>query len=124
MFTFRGHAALQALFLAFLDAGKPTAALCHGTCLLLDLKRADGTPVIRGRRITGFANVEEDYADQAVGRKVMPFRIEDEARALGAEFVTGPAFAPFATQDGNLITGQQQNSGHVVAERVMAALAR
>lgn len=83
---------LQTLFLAFLAAGKPAAALCHGTCLLLDLKHRDGSPLIRGRKMTGFANSEEDFADQVVERKVMPFRIEDEARKLGADFVTAAAF--------------------------------
>jgi putative intracellular protease/amidase len=122
MFTFRGDAALADLFIKFHTAGKPSAALCHGTCLLLDLKNADGTPFIRGRRMTGFANSEEDFADQVVGQKVMPFRIEDEARALGAEFVAAPAFQPHALADGNLITGQQQHSGHEVAKLVLAAL--
>jgi putative intracellular protease/amidase len=122
MFTFRGNQALLDLFKTFLDAGKPAAALCHGTCLLLDLKKADGTPFVKGRRITGFANSEEDFADQAVGQKVMPFRIEDEAPALGADFVAGPAFQPHAIADGNLITGQQQHSGHEVAKLIIAAL--
>ena len=122
MFTFRNHLPLQKLFLAFLDTGKPSAALCHGTCLLLDLKLADGSPLIRGRKITGFANSEEDFADKVVGQKVMPFRIEDEARRLGADFVTAPAFQPFAVRDGNLITGQQQHSGHEVATLVLQAL--
>ncbi|GAB4168545.1 MAG: type 1 glutamine amidotransferase domain-containing protein [Terrimicrobiaceae bacterium] len=124
MFTFRGNTHLLDIFRSFLDSGKPSAALCHGTCLLLDLKLADGTPLIKGRRITGFANSEEDFADQAVGQKVMPFRIEDEARALGADFIAGPAFQPHAVQDGNLITGQQQHSGRVTAELVLEALAR
>jgi putative intracellular protease/amidase len=122
MFTFRGDAALAALFMQFYGAGKPSAALCHGTCLLLDLKNADGTPFIRGKRMTGFANSEEDFADQVVGQKVMPFRIEDEARALGAEFIAAPAFQAHALADGNLITGQQQHSGHEVAKLVLAAL--
>lgn len=122
MFTFRGNQALLDMFKTFLDSGKPTAALCHGTCLLLDLKNADGTSLIKGRRITGFANSEEDYADQAVGQKIMPFRIEDEARALGAEFVAAPAFQPHAIADSNLITGQQQHSGHEVARLIIAAL--
>lgn len=123
MFTFRGHAALQRCFLAFLQSRKPSAALCHGTCLLLDLKQADGSALIRGRTMTGFANSEEDFADQVVGRKVMPFRIEDEARQLGANFVAGPAFRPFAVRDGNLITGQQQHSGAEVARLVLESLA-
>lgn len=122
MFTFRNNAPLQQFFLAFLNAGKPAAALCHGTCLLLDLKHADGSPLIRGKKMTGFANSEEDFADQAVGQKLMPFRIEDEARKLGADFVAAPAFQPFAVQDGNLITGQQQHSGAAVAKFVLKAL--
>ncbi len=122
MFSFRNHQPLQELFLAFYSSGKPSAALCHGTCLLLDLNSADGTPLIRGKKMTGFANSEEDFADKVVGQKVMPFRIEDEARKLGANFVTAPAFQPFAVCDGNLITGQQQHSGHEVAKLVLQAL--
>jgi putative intracellular protease/amidase len=122
MFTFRNHQPLQKLFQAFYASGKPSAALCHGTCLLLDVKNADGSPLIRGKKMTGFANSEEDFADKVVGQKVMPFRIEDEARKLGANFVTAPAFQPFAVRDGNLITGQQQHSGHEVAKLVLQAL--
>jgi putative intracellular protease/amidase len=122
MFTFRHHPGLQACFRAFLDAGKPAAALCHGTCLLLDLKNPDGSAYLRGRRLTGFANSEEDFADRAVGQRVMPFRIEDEARKLGADFVAAPAFQPHAIRDGNLITGQQQHSGDATAQLVLAAL--
>lgn len=124
MFTFRQHAALDALFMAFVEAGKPHAALCHGTCMLLDLKTSEGKPFIQGRTMTGFANVEEDFADQVVGQKVMPFRIEDEARALGANFVRAGAFEPFAIRDGGLITGQQQHSGRAVAELVIQAVGR
>lgn len=54
--------------------------------------------------MTGFANSEEDYADQTVGQKMMPFRIEDEAKKLGANFVTAEPFSAYAIQDGNLIT--------------------
>jgi putative intracellular protease/amidase len=124
MFTFRAETQLQKLFVAFHDAGKIAAALCHGVCLLLDLKRSDGEPLIKGKTITGFANVEEDYADSVVGKKVMPFRIEDEARRLGANFIRIGAFRAFAVRDGNLITGQQQNSGAEVARLVIEALGR
>lgn len=122
MFTFRNNPELQKLFMDFYHTGKPTAALCHGTALLLDLKDKNGKPFIKGRKITGFANSEEDYADKVVGQKVMPFRIEDEANKLGAKFVTKPAFTSFAIQDKNLITGQQQNSGRAVAQLIVKAL--
>lgn len=122
MFTFRNNPELQKLFMDFYESGKPTAALCHGTALLLDLKDKKGRPFIKGKKITGFANSEEDFADKVVGQKVMPFRIEDEAIKLGARFVTKPAFTPFAVQDKNLITGQQQNSGRAVAELIIRNL--
>jgi putative intracellular protease/amidase len=98
--------------------------VCHGTAALLDVKLSDGSLLIRGRHITGFANSEEDFADQVVGKKVMPFRIEDEARRLGANFVAAQAFRPHAVRDGNLITGQQQYSGRAAALLVIEALGR
>ena len=122
MFTFESAEALHDAVLAFYDAGKPTAALCHGTSVLLPLRTAAGTPFLQGKTITGFANAEEDQADAMVGQQVMPFRIEDEARALGATFVTGPAWSAFATRDGHLITGQQQHSGAETAHLVIEAL--
>lgn len=122
MFTFPQATVLHRLLAEFWAAGKVTSALCHGTAALLYVTLADGTPLLRGRTLTGFANSEEDYADQFVGKKVMPFRIQDEAVALGANFITAPAFRPFAFRDGQLITGQQQNSGAEVARLVIAAL--
>ena len=122
MFTFETAAGLQETFLSFYKAEKPSAALCHGTALLLYLKDDEGKPIITDIKMTGFANSEEDYGDNVVGQKMMPFRIEDEATKLGANFVTAEAFSAHALQDGNLITGQQQNSGAAVAELVIAAL--
>lgn len=122
MFTYRGRDDLSAAILTFFEAEKPTAALCHGTCALLDVKTSDGRALIEGRTMTGFANVEEDYSDAAVGQKVMPFRIEDEALELGANFIVGGLFRAFAVRDGNLITGQQQYSGANVAQLVVQSL--
>jgi putative intracellular protease/amidase len=122
MFTFRENHELADLFMQFYTANKPSAALCHGTCLLLETKLSDGSPLIKGKTITGFANSEEDYADQIVGQKIMPFRIEDEAKKLGANFITKEAFSSHALRDGNLITGQQQNSGTETAKLVLDAL--
>jgi putative intracellular protease/amidase len=122
MFTFKDAVGLHALFMDFFKSGKTSAALCHGTSLLLYLTNSDGTPFVKGRKMTGFANSEEDFADKAVGRKLMPFRIEDEAKKMGAQFTTKPAFQPYAVRDGNLITGQQQHSGGEVAKLVISAL--
>jgi putative intracellular protease/amidase len=66
--------------------------------------------------------VEKDYGDAAVGMTVMPYRVDDELRARGANFVQAGLFKAFAIRDGNLITGQQQYSGTKVAELVIEAL--
>jgi putative intracellular protease/amidase len=122
MFTFKNATGLQNKFLEFYNKEKISAALCHGTSLLLYLKNKDArTPLIQGKKMTGFTDEEEDYADKAVGKKVMPFRIEDEAKKLGAIFQKANAFEPFAIQDDNLITGQQ-HSGAEVAKLVIEAL--
>jgi putative intracellular protease/amidase len=52
----------------------------------------------------------------------MPFRIEDEARRLGANYVQAGVFKAFAVRDNQLITGQQQYSGTKVAQLVIEAL--
>lgn len=124
MFTFRENAELQQLVRAFYEAGKVTSAVCHGTAALLDVRLSNGSYLIAGRQMTGFANSEEDYADNMVGKKVMPYRIEDEARKRGANFCAAAAFGSFALRDGQLITGQQQNSARAAAELVIAALGR
>ena len=122
MFTFRSDQKLNGLVRTFYESKRVTAIVCHGTAVLLEVKLSDGTPLIAGKQMTGFANSEEDFADKVVGQKVMPFRIEDEARKLGANFVAAPAFRPFAVRDGNLITGQQQFSGRAAAALVIEGL--
>lgn len=108
---------------AFYEAGKITSAICHGTCVLLKAKLSDGTLLVKGKTWTGFANSEEQYAEHAVGQKIQPFWIEDEARKIrDTNFVTGGLLAEFAVRDGLLITGQQQVSSGAAARKVIAAL--
>jgi len=132
MFTFADATALHAKFSEFHATGKVTAALCHGTAILRYATLPDGSALVAGKTVTGFANVEEDFADQAVwdagalerGTHVMPWRIEDEVRKLGANFIQGGLFKPFAVRDGNLVTGQQNFSGAEVARVVLEAAGR
>lgn len=123
MFTFEGASTLHQLFLDFAYADKITAALCHGVSLLFYLENKDGTPFVKGKNITGFTNAEEDDVDASVGMEVSPFRIQDKALELGANFVEKAKYTAHAVQDGKLITGQQQNSGGITAEMVIKALA-
>ncbi len=123
MYTFIENAELHQFFTNFYLTGKPTAAICHGTCVLLKTKLPNGKYLVEGKRWTGFASTEEQYADSYVGMKIQPFRIEDEARKMpNSRFEVGAPFSAYAVQDGNLITGQQQNSGQAAAELIVAAL--
>ena len=123
MYTFKGNKELEDLFASFYEAGKASAAVCHSTALLLGAKLSNGQLLVKGKTWTGFANSEEDFADQAVGMKIQPYRIEDEARKLeGTNFKVVPAFSSYAIADGNLITGQQQNSGAAAARMVVDLL--
>jgi putative intracellular protease/amidase len=106
----------------FYKAGKVTAVLCHATCLLLKAK-VNGKLLVDGRTWTGFANSEERFADEFVGKRIQPFWIEDEAKKLeGTNFIVASRFKAHAVRDGHLITGQQQFSGTAVARLVIEAL--
>lgn len=123
MYTMYKNPAIEKFFADFYATGKPAAAICHGTCILLHAKLPNGKLLVDGKKWTGFANSEEQYADNYVGMKIQPFRIEDEARKIrNTRFVTAAPFSAFAVKDGNLITGQQQNSGASAAELVVKAL--
>ncbi|MEL6344695.1 MAG: type 1 glutamine amidotransferase domain-containing protein [Myxococcota bacterium] len=132
MFTFQDAVALQQAFAAFYEAGKVACALCHGTAILRYATLSDGTPLVAGKTVTGFANVEEDFADHAVWDAgmlsrdvhVMPWRIEDELKKLGANYIQAGLWKGFAVRDGNLITGQQNFSGAETAELVIETLGR
>lgn len=125
MYTFRGNKDLEQLFVNFYESGKPSAAVCHSTTLLLEAKKSNGELLVKGKTWTGFADAEEEFADQAVGMKIQPYRIEEEARKLQeTTFKVAAPFSSYAIQDGNLITGQQQNSGAAAAELVVELLSK
>ncbi len=56
------------------------------------------------------------------GQRLMPWRIEDELKAIGANYIQAGLWKGFAVRDGNLITGQQSQSGMETAEALAAAL--
>jgi putative intracellular protease/amidase len=123
MYTFWTDERVHRLVAAFHAAGKATAVICHATCVLLKARHRDGSLLVEGKTWTGFANSEERFADDYVGRKIQPFWIEDEARKLeNTNFITGGRFKPHAVRDGNLITGQQQYSGAAAARLIVEAL--
>jgi len=130
MFSFESATPLHETFAAFYEAGKVAAALCHGVAILRYARLSNGEHLAKGKTVTGFANVEEDFADNAVWsmgllpreRHVMPWRIEDEMRRIGANYVQAGRWRGFAVRDGNLLTGQQNFSGMETAEALIRAL--
>jgi len=123
MYTFKGNKSLQNLLVSFYENNKHIAAVCHATTVLLETKDSNGALLVKGKTWTGFANLEEDFADQAVGMKIQPYRIQDEAQKIpDTTFKVAPAFTSYAIRDGLLITGQQQNSGAAAASLLIEAL--
>ena len=130
MFTFEKATDLHRKFVEFYEAGKVACALCHGTAVLRYAQLSNGEYLVKGKTVTGFANVEEDYADNAVwemkllsrDKHVMPWRIEDELKKLGANYMQAGLWRGFAVRDGNLVTGQQNFSPLETAEVLIRAL--
>ena len=101
------------------NAGRPTAAVCHGPAGLIKALRPDGKSILSGKKVNGFTNEEETAAGLMA---VVPFHLESRLKELGATFESGPMWQPFAVRDGNLITGQNPQSSALVASHVVAAL--
>jgi putative intracellular protease/amidase len=123
MYTFMDNDELHKLVVSFYEAEKPVGIVCHATCVLLKARTKDGNLLVNGKTWTGFANSEEQFADNFVGTKIQPFWIEEEAKKIeNTNFITAGIFKPFAVRDGLLITGQQQYSGAEAARLVIQAL--
>lgn len=123
MVTFINHEQLHQFVAEAYEAGQVIAIVCHATCVLLKTRLSNGQLLVEGKTWTGFANAEEQYADNYVGRRIQPFWIEEEAKKLpSTNFIVNSPFKSHAVRDGHLITGQQQNSGAAAAKLVIAAL--
>ncbi|MDW6092168.1 type 1 glutamine amidotransferase domain-containing protein [Vibrio rhizosphaerae] len=105
---------------SFERANKPISFVCHAPGVLRHVKAADGTPLIQGRKVTGFTNNEEAGVQLT---DVVPFLIEDEFKALGGLYEKGDDWAPYVVEDGLLITGQNPASSEAVAQALLKKLA-
>jgi putative intracellular protease/amidase len=100
-------------------AGKPLAAVCHAPGVLRHARAADGTPLVRGKSVTGFTNTEE----AAVGlTKVVPFLVEDMLKDSGGVYSKKDDWQSYAITDGQLVTGQNPASSEAAARAVLALL--
>ncbi|MBB5883829.1 type 1 glutamine amidotransferase domain-containing protein [Xanthomonas sp. LMG 8992] len=108
-----------ALIEAFARAGKPIGFVCHAPGVLRRVSAADGTPLVQGRRVTGFTNGEE----AAVGlTDVVPFLVEDELQRLGGQYSKVADWGVHVVEDGRLVTGQNPASSEAAAEALLGML--
>jgi putative intracellular protease/amidase len=104
---------------SFIAAGKPVALVCHAPGVLRHVKTQSGDPLVKGKKVTGFTNTEEE----AVGlTKVVPFLVEDELKALGGIFSKTADWQPYVLTDGLLITGQNPASSGPGAKALLARM--
>ena len=114
-----------ALIESFYNSGKPVAAVCHAPGVLHRVTYK-GAPLVKGKRVTGFTNGEEEAVQLT---HVVPFLVEDELKHIGGLYEKAPDWQSFAITDGRLITGQNPESStaaakallHLLAERAAAA---
>lgn len=118
MFDFRDPG-LARLVGEFADAGKVVSAVCHGPVGLLDVRLADGRPLLEGRKVTGFSWREEKVAGR---RKAVPFNLEKELTKRGRYERSRVPMKPNVVVDGNLVTGQNPMSAAGVGEAVLETL--
>ena len=102
----------------FYMSNKPIGFVCHAPAVLKNVKIKDAY-LVKGKKVTGFTNEEEE----AVGlTKIVPFLLEDALKANGALYSKGENWAPYAVEDGLLITGQNPASSKLVAQKLLEQL--
>nr|WP_303652847.1 type 1 glutamine amidotransferase domain-containing protein [Paludisphaera mucosa] len=120
MFDFPDSPELQKLVADFHQAGKVVSAVCHGPAGLLNVKLADGSPLLDGKNVTGFSWNEETKVDRA---DAVPFNLEEELQSRGASYTKAwLAMGNHVVTDGRLITGQNPTSARGVAQAVVKKL--
>ena len=104
------------------DRGAVVASVCHGAAGLVHATLNSGQPLVKGRRINSFTDAEELAAGLAT---TVPYLLESALRDKGAIFESNPTnFAPYAVQDGRLITGQNPKSTEAVLKLMMQEVHR
>src|SRR5579859_1101792 len=102
------------------SSGKPVAGVCHAPGVLHRVQ-FQGQPIVKGKRVTGFTNGEEEAVHLT---KVVPFLVEDELKRLGGLFEKVANWVPFVVTDGRLVTGQNPASSKAGAEALLELLVR
>ena len=100
-------------------AGKTVAAVCHAPAVFRHALASDGQALVKGRRVTGLTNSEEDAAQLS---QIVPFLVQNMLVENGGKYSKGPDWQPHVVTDGKLITGQNPASSLPAAQAVLAQL--
>jgi putative intracellular protease/amidase len=103
----------------FWSAKKPVAAVCHAPSVLFNVKDENGEPLVKGKKVTGFTNTEEEAVQLT---KVVPFLLEDELKNKGGQYSKKEDWASYVVKDGLLITGQNPASSEEAAKELLGLL--
>ena len=105
----------------FIALGKPVGAVCHAPGVLRHVKAADGTPLVHGKRVTGFSNSEEAAVELT---DVVPFLVEDMLKDHGGVYGRAADWHSHVEVDGLLVTGQNPASSDASAEALLTLVER
>lgn len=100
-------------------AGKPVSAVCHAPGVLRHARAADGSPLVKDKKVTGFSDSEEAAVQLT---DIVPFLVEAELKRLGGNYSKLADWQSYAVADGNLVTGQNPASSVAVAQQVLKLL--
>ncbi|KTD70752.1 MULTISPECIES: type 1 glutamine amidotransferase domain-containing protein [Legionella] len=105
---------------SFYNSGKPVALVCHAPGVLHRVMYK-GAPLVKGKRLTGFSNSEEEAVQLT---HVVPFLVEDELKRLGGLYEKAPDWQSFVIVDGLLITGQNPASSTAAADALLKLMSQ
>ncbi len=108
-----------ALIESFYNSGKPVAAVCHSSAVF-HKATYNGAPLIKGKRVTGFTNGEEEDAHLT---QVVPFLVENELQRVSGRYEKAADWESFAITDGRVVTGQNPASSTAAAKALIQVLA-
>jgi putative intracellular protease/amidase len=111
---------LQRIAREIWERGGVVSSVCHGYCGLLNTTLSDGSLLVAGRKVTGFAWQEEVLA---LVDELVPYNAEEEMKKRGARYEKAKLpFVSYAVTDGRLVTGQNPGSAKETAQKVVALL--
>lgn len=119
MWDMPDNATSIALIEAFVKSDKPVGAVCHAPVALVNVRGKDGEYLVKGKRVTGFTNEEEEEVGLSA---TVPFLLEDRLKERGSIYSKTANWVPYVQVDGRLVTGQNPASSGPAAEELLKLL--